>query len=641
MKGNIIKLILATGIVALQPASARGELTVPSFMTDSMVIQRNDVLSIAGKSDSPVRVASSWDGKTVRAVPDKEGRYLISVPTPEAGGPFEIEISNAGSRRILKEIYSGEVWLCSGQSNMEMPVGGWGKVMNYQEEIANAGEPDVHLLQITKNTSCLPLEDAAVNMGGWRTATPATVENFSSIAYFYARQLARELGMHVGVIDCTWGGTPAEAWTPLAGVKSVAGFEAQTDLLESTGGDRRKMEAGYERQVEEWARALNEIPFDASDPSFRSDWKTMPVPGLWENSVLPDFDGIVWMQRQVELPAGWAGKPLTLRLGMIDDEDICYFNGVRIAAGSGYNVQREYAVPASLAREGKNVITLRVSDFGGGGGIDGAPSDMSLSDGADTVPLAGDWAYNVAADFSMTEARPVAVGGSSYPTVLYNAMLYPLHLMPVRGVLWYQGCANVGRADQYSPLFRRMISDWRTLWERPEMPFCFVQLAGYLKPQTVQPDSEWAALRQAQADALSLPATMMVSAIDIGNPDDIHPKNKQEVARRLCATALANVYGREDVTAEAPVVTGHEIKGQTARLTFDSAIYADGTPRGFIVMGPDGEWSRPEVRLDGDRSVFLSARAPITGIKYNWADFPDGNLRGATGLPVVPFGIRQ
>ena len=142
MKGNIIKLILATGIVALQPASARGELTVPSFMTDSMVIQRNDVLSIAGKSDSPVRVASSWDGKTVRAVPDKEGRYLISVPTPEAGGPFEIEISNAGSRRILKEIYSGEVWLCSGQSNMEMPVGGWGKVMNYQEEIANAAEPD-------------------------------------------------------------------------------------------------------------------------------------------------------------------------------------------------------------------------------------------------------------------------------------------------------------------------------------------------------------------------------------------------------------------------------------------------------------------------------------------------------------------
>lgn len=619
---------------------AEARLTVPSFMTDSMVVQQNDVLAIAGKSDSQVKVSGSWNGKTVTALPDSDGNYRVEIATPAAGGPYEIEISNDGSRHTLRDVYSGEVWLCSGQSNMEMPVGGWGKVMDYEREIATAGSPDVRLLQITKNTAYSPLDDAAVNMGGWRTAAPGTVENFSAIAYFYARQLASELGVHVGVIDCTWGGTPAEAWTSLAGVRSVPGFEDAVELLETSGGDIAKMEAGYERQVEEWFKTIDEVPFDATDPEYRSDWNTMPVPGLWENSVLPDLDGIVWMQRKVDLPASWAGKELTLRLGMIDDEDVCYFNGVKIATGSGYNVQRRYTVPANLAKAGENVITLRVSDFSGGGGIDGAVSDLTISYGNDSIGLAGDWAYNVAADFSRTGARPASVTGSSFPTVLYNAMLHPLNILPVKGVLWYQGCANVGRAGQYSTLFRRLISDWRGLWGRQELPFCFVQLAGYLKPRDVQPDSEWAALRQAQADALALPATMMVTAIDIGNPDDIHPKNKQEVARRICNSTLGHVYGKEGMVTDAPSLVCNEVKGQVARLTFGAPIYADGAPRGFIVKGADGTWSRPEVRLDGNRSVFLAAKSPITGIKYNWADYPDGNLRGATGLPVVPFEIQ-
>lgn len=637
MKNKILPLSLLAVLPLCVPVDMEAKVQLPAYLTDSMVIQRNDIIKLSGKADGPVTVRASWSPSSLTTVPGKDRSFLVELPTPEAGGPFEITISDKDSERKLSQIYSGEVWLCSGQSNMEMPVGGWGKVMNYQQEIASANEPDVHLLQISKETAFSPADDVKVNMGGWRTANPSTVENFSALAYFYARQLARELGVHVGVIDCDWGGTPAEAWTSLEGVKSIPGFEEQTLLLEQAKGDPAKMEAGYEKMVQKWFSSIKEEPYTPSaTPAV--GWPEMPIPGEWENSVLPGFDGIVWLQRSFEIPASWAGKPLTLKLGMIDDEDITYFNGKRIATGSGYNVQRDYTVPGKLVKPGNGVITIRVSDFSGEGGITGSPSDLSVSCGDESIPLAGNWSYKVAADFSKTGARPASVSGSSYPTVLYNAMLYPLRNLPLKGVLWYQGCANVGRHEQYSPLFRRLISDWRQLWERPDLPFYFVQLAGYLKPETIQPDSQWAALRQAQADALVLPNTAMVTAIDLGNPDDIHPKNKQEVARRLCHTALRHSYGRTNVTSEAPVLVSSDLRGKSATLTFDADVYAGGVPAGFIVMSPQGVWSRPQVNING-RVVTLTSSDDIRQIKYNWADFPDGNLRGANCLPVVPFSL--
>lgn len=632
---------IAAFVAALLPATSYAEISLPEFVTDSMVVQQNDVLTLVGKANGTVEVKASWNNKPIKTATDKNGEFTLQIPTPKAGGPYVITLSDADSKTTLHDIYSGEVWICSGQSNMEMPIGGWGKVLNYEQEIASANNPNVRLLQICKTTSYTPQDNTPINMGGWRTAKPSTVENFSSIAYFYAREMAEKLGVHIGVIDCTWGGTPAEAWTSLDGVKSVSGFEEEISLLEDYDFNADDIAAGYEERMNKWRESLNGVSSDWVLKSYHSDWNTMTIPGEWEKSELPEFNGIVWFQKRLNIPTEWEGKSLTLRLGAIDDDDITYFNGVKIASTSGYNVQRKYTIPAELVKAGDNVISICVADYGGGGGILGNPSDISITSDNDVIQLSGEWSYLVSVDLAAENARPAPVAGSSFPTVLYNAMLHPLKVLPVKGVLWYQGCANVGRDAQYSVLFRRLINDWRELWNNPELPFYFVQLAAFLEHQPIQPDSQWAALRKAQEDALQLPYTAMVSAIDIGDAYDIHPKNKQEVAHRLATTSLKHTYGKKSLTAEAPVVKSFSTKGNTAKIKFSGKIITTDnvTPKGFIVKAEDGTWSRPEVKISASKEITLISNAPIVEIKYNWADNPDGNLRGITGLPVTPFAL--
>ncbi len=638
-KNSIRRMCIAPALLAVSlVAGAKVEL--PQFVTDSMVIQQKSNLKIEGKASRNVKVTTSWNGETTVANTDGNGHFTVTLATPKAGGPHKITFDD-GERLTLRDIYSGEVWLCSGQSNMEMPVGGWGKVMNYEQEIANANYKNIRFLQVQKQIGYKPADDTNINMGGWRTCSPATVENFSSIAYFYAREMSAKLGVHVGVIDCTWGGTPAEAWTSYEGVKSVPGFEKETQLLSEGNFDAAKMKQLYEKEIEEWMKVASSgsKTFDAG--RYDASLPKMALPCEWEKSALPDFDGIVWFQYAIDIPADWAGKAVELHLGMIDDEDVTYFNGTKIAEGSGYNVQRVYTVPAEMVKAGRSVISVRVSDFGGGGGIWGDAADMAAVQGGKRIALAGDWNYSIAADFSKLPRRPVSVESSSFPCVLYNAMLYPLHTMPVKGVLWYQGCANVGSDAQYSVLFKRLIADWRTLWNNEQLPFYFVQLAGFLQPQLIQPDSEWAALRQAQADALELDNTAMAVAIDIGNPDDIHPKNKQEVARRLSLIALNRTYGRGDVTFEAPKPVSLGAAGNDALVKFDNEVRADGgAPKGFIAL-VGGKWVRPEAKIVDHNVVRLTADGKIEQVKYDWADYPDGNLRGITGLPVAPFKMGE
>lgn len=638
-------LLLALALSAVEVAA---KVKLPAFVTDSMVVQQQSLWTVNGTAEGRrVTVTTSWNGESTAADVGADGKFTVGITTPNAGGPYTITFDD-GDKTTLTDVYSGEVWLCSGQSNMEMPVGGWGKVMNYEQEIAAAWHPEVRLLQVKKQTAYIPQADTEVNMGGWRTCTPATVENFSSIAYFYAREMSKRLGVHVGVIDCTWGGTPAEAWSSLDGVSSVPGFEDEVRMLTSNGFDKARIKADYEAQVARWMQlaessdgqvaAAGTSPFILSGDSL----PTMPVPKEWEKTALPAFNGIVVMQRGFEIPQDWAGKALELHLGCIDDEDVTYFNGVKIAEGSGYNVKREYTVPAELVKAGRAVVTVRVTDFEGEGGICGSDDGLAAVQDGKRISLAGDWQYKVMADFAKLPHKPVSPEGSSFPTVLYNAMLYPLHTLPVKGVLWYQGCANVGRAGQYSPLFRRLIQDWRKLWRNDSLPFYFVQLAAYLQPREVQPESEWAALRQAQADALQLDNTAMAVAIDIGNPDDIHPKNKQEVARRLSLIALRRAYGREDVVDRAPAVTSYDINGNTATLRFDGNIKLDGAaPRGFIVQTEGGQWAVGQAVMTSGDTITLTADGNIVALKYNWADYPDGNLRGDTGLPVPQFSITK
>ena len=628
----------------------QAKVVLPSVFTDNMVLQQKTDITFYGDAtkNKQLTVKTGWNGKEYHTEADGQGKWSLKIPTPAAGGPYEITFSD-GKKLQLKNVMIGEVWFCSGQSNMEMPVAGWGKVMNYEQEIAEAAYPAIRLFQVKKNTSLAPLKEVESTLGGWQECSSATVPEVSALAYFYARALWKELNVPIGVIDCTWGGTPAEAWTNHETLRQVMGFREEMDKLERLGFDPNRMEQAYSEERAHWQSLFTEKDKGMENgklcwtaPSLsEEDWQTISLPGYWEGKGLKDFDGIIWFRRSLEIPAEWAGKPLTLRLGMIDDEDITYFNGVEIARGAGYMTPRTYTIPAKLVKAGKAVLAVRVSDFGGEGGIHGKAEELYVEADGKRISLAGDWKYRIGLSLKGFPPAPVSpIQSSSYPTVLFNAMVKPWTAFPIKGVIWYQGEANVGRSEQYGDLFPALITDWRRQW-RSNFPFYFVQLANFMESKKIQPNSEWAALREAQTKALKLDQVGMAVTIDIGLADDIHPKNKQEVGRRLALLALAGSYGK-NVSSSAPVFQNYIIKGDKMELDFgqkqDGFKIKDTTLKGFTIAGPDRVFYSAEAMVQNGKIIVSSPKVSVPlAARYGWADNPDCNLYGENGLPVAPF----
>ncbi len=560
----ILLLLISTAFVV-----AQAKVVLPNYITDNMVVQRNSVMKITGhaSSGSKVNVIAGWDSRSREVKADSEGKFDISLDTPDAGGPYSIIIADKDSKVKVGNVLSGELWLCSGQSNMEFPVDGWTSVMDADHVVSTARNPDIRLLQVKKRVAFSPQDDIETNMGGWVEAAPNTMD-FSAIAYLYAKELRDSLKVPVGVIDATWGGTPAEAWTSYGFLKGVPGFEGELSAMESCGFDASRLRENYEKEMGVWMK-LAQKGGEEIRPGDKLTGNVLPADYFERIGFGNGFDGIVWVQKEIDVPAEDAGKPMTLKLGAIDDEDVTYLNGV---------------------------------------------------------------------DFSSLPKKPASIEGSSYPTVLYNAMIHPLRNLPIKGVLWYQGCANVGRAEQYETLFKSLINNWRDTWDS-EFPFYFVQLAGWLAPQSVQPDSEWAALRNAQSKALQLPNTAMVSAIDLGNPGDIHPRDKQTVAHRLALTALGRDYGF-DTNYKAPQCISMQKMGNKIVLKFDDDLTATSVAiLGFIIGDADGDFDQAVARMADSRTLELYSplvKKPVC-VRYDWADFPNGNLYSRHGIPVAPF----
>lgn len=617
--------------------TSEASIVLPRIYTDNMVLQRNSVVTIPGTAAPGSRVVlkADWLSAPVSAGTDGNGKFTLKLPTPDSGGPYTIVLDDGHGEKVLQNILIGEVWLCSGQSNMEFPVrGDWARVADADRVVADMGRPALRLLQIKNTTSLTPLDDASVEYG-WVESSPAA-ESFSAIGYLYGRMLQDSLEVPVGVIDATWGGTTVEAWTPREALKGVPGFEFYYEL--SGGKDREAAlsETEVRRTYEATGDKRPAYPFDKSRMQTGKTWGKMPVPSLWEDNVLPGFDGIVTMQFELDLPRDAAGKDLLLCLGAVDDMDRTYFNGIPVGSCHIHDLAREYKVDGSLVKAGENVITVEVVDNGGGGGI--WRSSYAVVDGK-RYTLDGEWNYTVLSDFSKTGMSYVSPESNNHPMVLYNAMINPLTTLPLAGVIWYQGCQNVGRDAQYEVCFKNMIQGWRKAFDDPDMPFYFVQLAGFLQPVAVQPDSKWALLRHAQSKALELPNTAMATAVDIGNPVDIHPVNKAEVARRLAIIALDRVYGMKQI-CEAPACTSVVNDGKSVTLTFSGPVKAaGGVATGFIIGDRKGKWVSAGARMIDDRTIRISSPliADPVAVRYDWADYPGGNLYGANNLPVLPF----
>ncbi|WP_375418275.1 sialate O-acetylesterase [uncultured Hymenobacter sp.] len=657
--GLTLPLGLGLGLALLAgPAAAQAPaaLRLPALVGSHMVLQRERPLPLWGWAAPGEQVSITFRGQTYAASrPDASGRWQATLPPQPAGGPYPLLVRGSGQTIELSDVLVGDVWLASGQSNMQFKVkdkpGGYQPVQNADQEIAAANFPKIRFFTVNQTVAYQP--QAEVAGSGWRVCSPATVAELSAVAYFFGRDLhQRYPEVPMGLLVSSWGGTLAEAWTSAEGLRPFPEFAAPVQdfarRTTSLADDQRRYDA--QRQTYLQSLSSRDQGSQPGRPSWATPtlddaraWASMTLPAAWETTpALANYDGVVWFRKEIELSAAEAGKPLTLELGPVDDSDSTYFNGIKVGSTNGYDQPRTYQVPAALARPGRNVIAVRVLDTGGGGGIWGAADKLSLRTATRVLLLAGAWQYRPGTDPRELPVPPTAGGTQNAPTALYNGMIAPLIPYPLKGVIWYQGESNAERAAQYRRLFPALIQDWRRAWNAPQLPFLFVQLANYMAARPQPGESAWAELREAQAQALQLPSTGMATAIDIGEANDIHPHNKQEVGRRLALAARRVAYGDNKLVSSGPTYTKMSIANGAARLRFDhrgaGLVAKDGALRGFAVAGADRKFYWATAEVQGGEVVVRSDQVPTpVAVRYNWADNPSGNLYNKDGLPAVPF----
>ncbi len=654
---NINKTSLAAAaalLLLVLAAAARADVRVPSVIGDNMVLQQGRKARVWGWAEPGERVTVTFRGDKATATADARGRWEVFTGPHKAGGPFELTVAGRNTL-TFKNVLVGEVWVCSGQSNMEWSLA---NAQDGAQESAAAADPSRHHITVPKKTSADPHDNPARR---WVITTPKEAAQFSAVGYFFGRELYQRLKVPVGLIHTSWGGTPAEAWTSRAALAADPTLKPILDRYDKQLTDLPLLRREYEAAQAEWARKyMTEDSDNIGEPAGyakpeyeTAGWKRMRLPQLWESAGL-DVDGVIWFRREVEVPAALAGKDLTLKLGAIDDFDTTYFNGERVGSTRGdtpnaWMVQRAYRVPGSLVRAGRNTVAVRVYDRMGGGGFGGG--EMSLApegaSKADALPLDGEWSYKEEATVPSRRidwgSQPQAPGPANpnSPTVLYNAMLAPLLPYTIRGAVWYQGESNAGRAYQYRTLFPAMIRDWRAAWGIGDFPFYFVQLANWKARPADSIDSEWAELREAQTLTLKAPHTGMAVTIDIGNPDDIHPRNKLDVGLRLARWALADTYGMT-LEKSGPLYDSYKVEGDKVRVSFTHAgglKPRDGAaPAGFYVAGAARKFVAAEARVEKHSVGVWSKDVPSPiAVRYAWADNPTANLSNSDGLPASPF----
>lgn len=638
---KIFLLIFLLSIIFSQ--TDRAELRLLKIFSSNMILQRNISIPIWGWAKENSSVTIEFNGNKISAGTNGTGEWKVYLPTCNAGGPFEMVImevlnENEISRVTFHNIMIGDVWFASGQSNMEWKVS---QSMNAKSEIKNACYPNVRFFQVPHAIENEPRQD--VKSGEWKLCDSTSVKEFSAAAYFFARQLHQEQNVPIGIIQATWGGTPVEAWTSKEMLMSYP--ETKKIVLQNVAASLNK--TAFDKDISNekifWEIAYNSmnglnlgfIKNDFDD----SSWKKIDMPNVFRDVEKPFYEGVDWLRKYVEIPASMIGKDLRLSLGFPEMMYYMYFNEKTICE-KVWNAEKKhvYKIPAGVVKQGKNVLALRLAELWGGGGLNPPADSLYITDSKTKIPLTGEWRYVRNAE----PAIPKIMNYHKYPTFLFNGMINPVASYGIKGFIWYQGEDNVDNPYQYRTLFPMMINDLRIRWQQGNLPFIYVQLANYLKRSKEPSESKWAELREAQTMTLAYPNTGMATIIDIGEADNIHPLNKQEISYRLSLAANKIAYDKELVYS-GPMFRSMKIDGDAIRIKFDhigSGLIIKGKENltGFAVAGEDKKFYWADAVINGDEVIVKSAKvSKPSAVRYAWADNPECNLYNKENLPTVPF----
>ncbi|KAA9347229.1 sialate O-acetylesterase [Larkinella humicola] len=617
------------------------DVRLPKIFGSHMVLQRRKPVPVWGWSDPNEKITVQFNNQTKTTKADKSGKWMVRLDPIEAGGPFALAVAGKKNTVTFDDVLVGEVWICSGQSNMEWVVK---SSTNAAQEIQEANYPLIRHFKVPHDLSLSPKDD--VLGGEWQAATPETVGNFTAVGYFFARELLKELNnVPIGLLNTSWGGTQSESWTSREAMDSFEEFKPVVSTipktLEEFASKRLEQLQTQVKSVQGELPGVAEVQQWSGTDFDDANWQTLRLPDLFDRKALPGFDGVVWFRREITVPAELAGKEMTLTLGPVFDADETYLNGVKVGTTTQTGQARTYTVRGGTLKPGRNVIAIRVDDQNGTGGFTAKEDQFKLSGAGQEISLVGDWKYRIA-DYNR---NPALVNPNMTGTILYNAMIHPLIPYAIQGAIWYQGESNAGRAYQYRKTFPLMITDWRTRWGQGDFPFLFVQLASFNAANgTSATGSTWGELREAQTMTLALPNTGMAVTSDIGESKDIHPKNKQDVGKRLALNALKTVYGQNRVYS-GPVFKAMDVTGNKAVLTFDhvggglQSSDKYGYLKGFEVAGADQKFHWAKAEIQGDKVIVSSSEVttPVS-VHYGWADDNgEVNLYNKEGLPAVPF----
>ncbi|NND05300.1 MAG: 9-O-acetylesterase [Saprospiraceae bacterium] len=626
----------------LMPSGVNGllaQVQLPRLFGDHMVLQRDEPIPIWGKASIGEEINIRFDGKQYQSLADEHGKWQTTLDAHPAGGPYDICISGQDTT-ILNDALIGDVWVCSGQSNMQWQV----RQTSFTESDSNfISRNHLRFLTVQIDTDYLPRDE--IKGGQWEILSTENLNKFSAVAYHFGSHLERALSVPIGLISSNLGATTIETWMSNEALLQFEQFAPDIEPIVASGRNFAKVRNQFDQIKEDW-----EMAYYLRGPGIEGDWhlpttdlkswKKIKAPSLLEAQGLYNFDGAVWYRKSFDLPDDFKKDTLMVSLGQIDDYDITWVNGTMVGETYGRHNHRTYSVARSLLRKNNNVLVIRAFDLGGIGGF---------STNAFWAPpmVHGTWlmksGYSINSN-TFPVPQTVNVSPFSSPGVLFNANIAPLTQLAVKGVIWYQGEGNVMRAAEYRDLFPELIHDWRNKWNRPGLPFLFVQLANYYPENESPSDSEWAELREAQALALEVDHTGMAVTIDIGEAQDIHPKNKREVGVRLAKSALGVVYGKDNEYV-GPTYKSMRVENNKVVVIFDHVgsglVTRDkyGYIRGFALAGKDQQFFWAKAELSGNEVVVTSKHVDLpVAVRYAWSNNPGAiDLYNKEGLPVVPF----